>query len=36
MLEHVSVLHFFINECFPIVWLDHIVFIHSPADEHLG
>lgn len=36
MLLHVSIFILFIDENASIVWMQHSLFIHSPADEHLG
>lgn len=36
MFLHVSIFILFIDENASIVWMQHSLFIHFPADEHLG
>lgn len=36
MLQHVSLPHSFCAQIISIVWIYHILFIHSSDDEHLG
>lgn len=36
MLQHVLVFYSFYCPQYSIVWTDHILFIHSPANGHLG